>query len=283
MKGYDSKLAKKLEKLRVLTKKLYNELPEEHKLLRFALNVVLSIKECIYSIAVFPPDTYNVVLSKLSAYLFKSNSNNTKRTILIDNRDDMIHYDKEKGYLFDRGDLARDKFAISLYALWQDAIEGNYLQAIPDNLQPLAEEIEGILQEWSIWADKFTHYDLEDTMKIFEKSEQHLETVWNIRFKTEINRVNGKNTQREERKKLYMKFQNMRPGFKNDQATYVAMAEEELASVIKEFEGRKNSLSYPDGVKFDSKIRNEIRQRAKAIKLAVYRERMDQKDDSKLI
>ncbi len=281
MRGYNTKLAKKLKRLRQLIEKLHKELPEEHRGLKFGLKFALTLKDLVYSIATFPNDTYNVILSEQGREVFKKVSSNTKRAVIVDNRDSMVAYDKEKGYLFDEADLPRNKFATVLFSIWDTAKLIKDLDRIPENLQPLIREIDGLLVKWRKFAEGYKQIEDEEAEESINQYSEVLEAYLDYIFKPEVERRKAKKEQRRSRIKLHEKFLKLRPDYGSNQEVYIAMSKDDLAAQIKQFDEIKNDLSYPDGLKMKKVLNDKIKQRAATIKRAVYRGKKDIEEEEK--
>jgi hypothetical protein len=275
MKGYNRKLAKKIQRLYKLAEEVQKKLASAHNPLVRDFNYILNNFLALDSIGSFPEDTYNVVLAYNSIVNLGKVSKNSKRCVVIDNRDGKVTYDKEDGFLCNKGDLARNSFAVSMSLLFETYEENNFFDKMPIEAMQQISEMQQILDEWRCFADKYTHFKLEQNIKSLEENTEYFESFLKSEFNTEIERKRAKNEQRKDRGELYEKFLKIRKDFKSNQAVYVHFAELKLADEINQLKEMEKTINYFECNKLKINLNKKIKTFADTIKKAIDRAKKD--------
>ena len=277
MKGYNPRIAKKINKLRKLTEQLKEILSANKSPLYKVFKVILDSHQVFDIIGIFPEDTYEVVLSQTPFVNLGQISGNKKRHIVIDNRDSKISYDKISGYLCNTGDLARNNFVLAVGTLFECYKDEKLFEKLPDEAKPIIYEMQEILQEWECFAEKYSQYVMEKAVENIEKNSALIEAAFEPMFQPEIARRKGKMEQRQARGKLYDDFLEMRHNYKTSQATYMELAKGNLAAEINAFDERMNKIPYLEGLRHQKSLNDKIKKQAASIKRAIDRAKIDRK------
>ncbi len=283
MKGYNRKLAKKILRLYDLAKEVKEILASANNNLVRDFIFVLNNTLALDSIGSFPEDTYNVILANKSRINLGKVTTNTKRCVVIDNRDGRVTYNKENGFLCNKGDISRNSFAVSMSLMFDMYKENNFFDTMPKQAMPIIKEMRDILDEWEDFADKYTHFQLEENIKNFEKNTEYFEAFLGATFKPEIERRKAKHKQREERGKLLDEFLKIRKKYPSNNAVYRHFAKVKLAKDIERYKNSMDIISHAEGLRLKKDLDKKIEQATATIKRAVCRAKEDRKKDNKAL
>lgn len=281
MKGYNHKIAKSLDKLRKLTEQLHEILSAINSPMQKSLKIVLCDFFSFDIIGFFPEDTYDVILARAQFINLEQKSHNSKRCIVIDNRDGKISYKRKSGFICNTDDVARNHFALAVMTVLIVYEEAGLLEKLPENTKSIINEMQEILKEWAIFSNKFSNYILKQAEANIENNSALIEAVFEPMFQPEIARRKGKMEQRQARGKLYDDFLEIRHNHSTTKAAYIELAKRNLNAEIKAFDERKNIISYIEGLKLEKSLNDKIKREALSIKRAIIRAKADRAQQEK--
>ena len=274
MKAYDSKLARKMGKFKKLFNQLKIELEGSDTMLERSIKYIESIAPFTSQVGYFPEDTYNVVLAQKSPVSLGVISKNTKRKVIIDNRDKKICHDKKTGFLYNHADLVRNDLVVSIGLLFSIEEIEKGVENYSEKVKNILAEIKIILNEWDKFSEGYSYYLFEKGMSNIEKNAELIDSIWEKEFKTDIARKKGKEKlsekQKEKNRMLYEKFKVMRPKMKTDKQVYEALAREELKKPIDEYKRSIDIISHRDGKVWEEKIDEDVENLGISIKQRIF-------------